>query len=268
MLFLLSFFIIGNKSLAQENEENKGTTFIPQITIPGSIFQKGSEVEIKDNTRPIGEYILSIYNYLLAVVGLLAAIVLMISGVIWLTAAGNSDKISQAKNWMIGSLTGLVLMLTSYIILKTVNPGLIEFKNPEISKIEALKFCSPVKGPIGSDKTYACTKKEDGPKEIDSLICGKSESGTQSKCLRHQSIECYDYELGKYVTGYSCIIPEDYICCEYENSFWYGRPCVTISSEENCPQEYSGNGNQKLKKTYPNQCNIQEGEGKEKPCYY
>lgn len=139
-LFLITIFLglfsFANKTLAQDKDS---VIFTPQISIPGSEFQKGAEVEIEDSTRTIGIYIKSIYNYLLAIVGLLAVIVLMASGIIWMTAAGNTERISQAKGWMTGSLTGLVLMLLSYVLLKTINPNLVNFRTEGIQSLAKIE---------------------------------------------------------------------------------------------------------------------------------
>lgn len=133
-LFLLLFGFFSIKNTKQASAIN----FTPQVTIPGSNFEAGTSTNIENSTITIGKYIKSIYNYLIAIVGLVAAIVLMLAGVIWLTAGGNTSKISQAKGLMMGSFTGIVLVLTSYIILKTINPGLIDFKNTSIEQIEPI----------------------------------------------------------------------------------------------------------------------------------
>ena len=123
-------------TVEEEKEEVATTTgFIPQVTIPGSNFIQGKTVAMSPSTQTLAEYIRAIYNYMLAVVGLLAAVVLMISGVVWLTAAGNTERISQAKSWMSGSLIGLILALTSFLLLRIINPNLVEFKITEIKTI-------------------------------------------------------------------------------------------------------------------------------------
>ncbi len=128
----------------EDKDEDDNIIFTPQVTIDDK-FQKEVGTPIEEGTRTIAEYIRSIYQYMLAVVGLLAVVILMISGVVWLTAGGNTERIGQAKNFMTGSLTGLVLMLTSYIILRTVNPDLVEFKITEIDKIETMThYCCKV----------------------------------------------------------------------------------------------------------------------------
>ncbi len=73
----------------------------------------------------IAIYIYAIYDYLLAISGVLAVIALMIGGVIWLISAGNASRITQAKSWISGSLTGVLILLTSYILLYQINPNLV-----------------------------------------------------------------------------------------------------------------------------------------------
>lgn len=109
--------------------------FVPQVTIPNSEFTAEQAVQLEYGLRPIGNYIKAIYNYALIIVGILAVIVLMIGGIIWLTSAGNSEKISQAKSWITGALTGLILMFLSYTILKTINPQLVSLRVPGIQTI-------------------------------------------------------------------------------------------------------------------------------------
>lgn len=86
----------------------------------------------------IAIYIYAIYNYLLGIVGVLATITLMIGGVIWLTSAGNASKVSQAKGWITGSITGIIILLTSYILLYEINPNLIETKYISLETIEEI----------------------------------------------------------------------------------------------------------------------------------
>jgi len=87
----------------------------------------------------IGEYIAGIYKYAIGIVGILAAVVLMFGGVVWLTAGGNQNRIGEAKSWIGASLTGLILALTSYMILYEINPDLVKMNPLKISVISELK---------------------------------------------------------------------------------------------------------------------------------
>lgn len=84
----------------------------------------------------IAIYIYAVYNYLLGIGGFLAAIALMIGGVLWLISAGNASRVSQAKSWITGSLTGLLILLTSYVLLYEINPNLLLGKYIEVETIE------------------------------------------------------------------------------------------------------------------------------------
>lgn len=85
-----------------------------------------------------GKYIQAIYKYAIGVVGILAAVVLMVGGIIWLTAGGNQTRIGEAKAWIGASLTGLVIALTSYMILWTVNPALVQFRPIGVKMVNKL----------------------------------------------------------------------------------------------------------------------------------
>jgi len=84
----------------------------------------------------LAKYIQNVYNYAVGIVGILASIVIMWGGVRWLTAGGNQEAVGDAKKWIEGALSGLLLVMTSYVILYFVNPDLINLK---LIKIEEVK---------------------------------------------------------------------------------------------------------------------------------
>lgn len=87
----------------------------------------------------IGEYIAGIYNYGLSIAGILAAIVLMAGGLLWLVSGGDASKITQAKDLILGAITGLIILMTSYILLIQINPELVKMKSISISSIKTLE---------------------------------------------------------------------------------------------------------------------------------
>ena len=76
-----------------------------------------ASVPMGDSTKPIAQYIQAIYTYAVGAVGVVAAVVLMIGGVMWITAGGNASNVSEAKSMITASLTGMVLVLCSYLLL-------------------------------------------------------------------------------------------------------------------------------------------------------
>jgi hypothetical protein len=83
-----------------------------------------------------GQYQQTVYDLAVGAVGIFAAVGLMVAGFIWLTAGGNASKVGEARGWLASSLTGLVLVLGSYVILYYVNPELVKIKPLKIRKVE------------------------------------------------------------------------------------------------------------------------------------
>jgi len=77
----------------------------------------------------LGEYLTAIYNLAIKFGGLIAAVILMAGGVLWLISGGDVSKINQAKEMLTGSVIGLTILLSSYVLLVQVNPEIIKF-NP------------------------------------------------------------------------------------------------------------------------------------------
>ncbi len=98
----------------------------------------------------IAEYIQGMYKYGLGIGGILAAIVLMAGGVLWLVSAGDVSKITQAKDLIIGSITGLMILMGSYILLSQINPELTNLRSISVRMIEQI-LLEPIEN--GSDST-------------------------------------------------------------------------------------------------------------------
>jgi 3D (Asp-Asp-Asp) domain-containing protein len=60
-------------------------------------------------------------------------------GLLWLISGGDASRISQAKELIIGSITGLVILSASYIILLQVNPNLVNLKSIALTYIPKIE---------------------------------------------------------------------------------------------------------------------------------
>jgi hypothetical protein len=83
----------------------------------------------------IAIYIKAIFNYSMGIIGILAAITLMLGGVIWIVAGGNASRISESKSWISASITGLLIGITSFILLNEINPNLTSLNPLELNVI-------------------------------------------------------------------------------------------------------------------------------------
>ncbi|MFA5413161.1 MAG: pilin [Patescibacteria group bacterium] len=86
----------------------------------------------------IGQYIAAIYKYAIGIVGILSGIMIVVGGLLWLTAGGAADRISTAKSFIESSLVGLVIALTSYLLLYAINPNLVGFEGLKVKYIERI----------------------------------------------------------------------------------------------------------------------------------
>lgn len=61
-----------------------------------------------------------IIQTLLGVLGVVLLIIIIYSGILWMTAGGNTDQVGKAKSWMINSVIGLLIILASLALSEFV----------------------------------------------------------------------------------------------------------------------------------------------------
>lgn len=76
------------------------------------------------------EMIRNIYWFGIGIVGFAAMVVIVIAGIMYMQSYGDPQKITQAKQLIGGALIGVVILLFSYTILRTVNPALVRLREP------------------------------------------------------------------------------------------------------------------------------------------
>ena len=79
----------------------------------------------------IGDFIQSNYNYVLSIAAIIAVVMIIVAGFQWVTSGGNSEAISSAKTRIGGALIGLFIAYTSYFILQTISPNLVNLRLPQ-----------------------------------------------------------------------------------------------------------------------------------------
>jgi hypothetical protein len=165
--------------------------FKPQIGF-GDEFPAGKEITVTGNT--IGLLIKAIYKYAIGAVGIIAAVAMMVGGLIWLTAGGDSGRVTTAKDIIKSSLLGMILLLCSFLILSTINPDLVKFRTLSIDKISeakktVTKICCGTSGPVAVFSSGECPS--------DSPACDKQCTYIDGKyqCKDSSSITCCQYHF-------------------------------------------------------------------------
>lgn len=138
-LLSLSFFTpvlaVDNSGMpALTNPTDKLQIQIPGLDL-GEIYCTGSH-ETKDRQCAVpwlANYIAGIYKYLLGIAAVLATITMMIGGFRWVISTGNPQSITEAKAWINGSIVGLIILFTSWVLLTQVNPDLTRLKSIKVA---------------------------------------------------------------------------------------------------------------------------------------
>lgn len=80
-------------------------------------------------TRTPIEIALSLINWMLGILALIAVIFILYAGFLWLTSAGNEDRIEKAKEILISTLIGLLIILAAWGIVLYVLGILLDVTN-------------------------------------------------------------------------------------------------------------------------------------------
>jgi len=80
------------------------------------------------------EYVKYIFNFGIAIAGLIAFGSLIYGGFRYITSAGAPTALTEAKDQIFAGVIGLAILLSSYLILTTINPQLVMLKKLEKPK--------------------------------------------------------------------------------------------------------------------------------------
>lgn len=125
---LLSLFCFSTVAFAATDKFDYSVPL--QVPLNGS---KAQSITVCDKVngelqcKGIAMYVTTIYVWLVRVSALLALLMMMVAGFQWLTAAGESKRIEQAKKTISNALIGMVLAIGSYLVLALINPDLVLF---------------------------------------------------------------------------------------------------------------------------------------------
>jgi len=145
------------------------------------------------------EYVKYIFNFGIAIFGLVVFAVLVWAGVIYLTSAGQPAKLKAAREQIFSAFLGIVILLSSYLILTTINPQLAIF--PSLPFLKPPEFC---KNDRDCQQGYeckegkcvmreSCTQKEDCPIGYECI---------NNECFREEgptTIISYEIPLGQMI---------------------------------------------------------------------
>ncbi len=145
------------------------------------------------------EYIVYLFNFGLVMAAVFALIKMISAGIKLVRSGGEPAKISEAKKQIINCFIGLAVLLTSYILLTTINP--------DIMKIDDISLTG------SQPSTTATTVTEDGEviknykfEEIpigtitEGILAGNSSERNALPCYEYEAQKVYD-DKGRVIIG-------------------------------------------------------------------
>jgi len=115
LIILISFLLLPNLSLAIN------------LNLKYPIPPGAPDINQEENQN-LNQIVAWFYYFIIGIAGLAAFIMLIIGGFKWLTSAGNPAAISDAKDQITKALLGLLIILSSWLILQVINPELTILK--------------------------------------------------------------------------------------------------------------------------------------------
>lgn len=105
---------------------------LPLLAMPGAVFAQQSKLKQLGGDLPIAqgkggnliELIGSLIRWGLGFVGLIFFVLVLYAGFLYMTAAGDDDKVGKAKTLITQAIIGLVIVVASYAIATFVTSAL------------------------------------------------------------------------------------------------------------------------------------------------
>ena len=167
-LIVNACFITINQALAQAKE-----TAPINVPLQVPIFGYTTATDLAG-------YIKNLFQYGLYALVPLAIIIIIYAGIKWILAGGNQAQIKEAKTYITGALTGLIIGLLSYVILSFV--GITQLKTPGLENIETIDipddfFMFPTNQGVVQGGTYQSVGGKCFPVPSNSLVENRNNFG-------------------------------------------------------------------------------------------
>lgn len=79
-----------------------------------------------------------LYKFAIVLASTVAVFFVVIAGYIYMSAEGNQESVDRAKSILVSSITALVILMGGYVLLRTINPDLIKFKQIQPTSVKSL----------------------------------------------------------------------------------------------------------------------------------
>ncbi len=110
------------------------------------------------NATSLIQYVQYFFMFVILVTGIIAVVTIVIDGakILLYSAGGNTDAIGEARKNIFGSVLGIILLLFSFVILRTINPELVILRDASIPEETSGMFYTFI---FRAEGNYACSRQ-------------------------------------------------------------------------------------------------------------
>lgn len=98
-----------------------------EVKLQEPLSGQASTLTAMNGVDLINQYIKMIYLWMASIVGIIAVLMIVVSGIQIIFGGASPELVSDAKTRVLQSLLSLILLFTTALILKTVNPGFFAY---------------------------------------------------------------------------------------------------------------------------------------------
>jgi hypothetical protein len=109
------------------------TYYSPNATGPGTNQPPYNPPVLTSDTTGVSKLVSKLYVWALGAAAILALLYMVFGGYLIITAAGNAQQASKGREYITSSIIGLAILISSYLILSTINPDLADFNLDSIN---------------------------------------------------------------------------------------------------------------------------------------
>ena len=124
LFFSFSFSVSLVHAQCTTNADNGTTKYCLLAPIPGLTSSTDGSIDV---TTGFGDYVNRMVRVFIGLLGVLAVIMIVFGGIQYMLSSSGGEK-NAGKERMTNAIFGLVLALSSYMILNTINPNLVKLK--------------------------------------------------------------------------------------------------------------------------------------------
>lgn len=118
-IFIINFAFFLPTQAADEENTNYGLDTSAQ-KIPAFTEQVSNY-----NSNFLNTQVGSIIGLILSFIGVIFLVLMIYAGISWMTAAGNQEKVTKAKDLIINAIIGLIIVLAAYAITSFIGNQLL-----------------------------------------------------------------------------------------------------------------------------------------------